>query len=119
MPASAKRLVEELTFTQLEEQIGALQTEKELLREQLKRTSATIPTPSQDLRKDSPSRPNKSGKKRGDKQDMRDMDVSFIRLKSATASRTITQMCWNCGESLEGEEPYRHQIVEIPPVVGR
>jgi len=26
------------------------------------------------------------------------MDVSFIRLKSATASRTITHACWNCGE---------------------
>jgi len=42
---SAKRLVEELTFrvTQLEEQIGALQTEKELLREQLKRHRQTHP----------------------------------------------------------------------------
>jgi len=95
MPASAKRLVEELTFrvTQLEEQIGALQTEKELLREQLKRTANPSQPPSQDPPKGfKPSRPNKSGKKRGDKQDMRDMDVSFIRLKSATASRTITQM---------------------------
>jgi len=30
-------------------------------------------------------------------------------------------MRWNCGESLEGEDPqpYRHQIVEIPPVVAQ
>jgi len=50
MPASAKRLVEELTFrvTQLEEQIGALQTEKELLREQLGTSANSSQPPSQD-----------------------------------------------------------------------
>jgi len=47
--------------------------------------------------------------------------VSFIRLKSATASRTITQMRAGTVVSLEGEDPqpYRHQIVEIPPVVAQ
>jgi len=89
MPASAKRLVEELTFrvTQLEEQ--SVTNREELLREQLKGHRQSSQPPSQDPPKGFKSRPNKSGKKRGDKQDMRDMDVSFIRLKSATASRTI------------------------------
>jgi len=84
-----------LTFrvTQLEEQIGALQTEKNYCETAKADIGKLIPTtitrPSERIQAESPEQ---SGKKRGDKQDMRDMDVSFIRLKSATASRTITQM---------------------------
>jgi len=76
--------------TQLEEQIGALQTEKELLRAAKADIGKLIPTtitrPSERIQAVVRT---KAARNEGDKQDMRDMDVSFIRLKSATASRTI------------------------------
>jgi len=52
--------------------------------------------------------PEQKARNEGDKQDMRDMDVSFIRLKSATASRTITQM--RAGTVVRVEEKIRSRI---------
>jgi len=96
----AKRLVEELTFESLNLTVRRYKPRKNYCESKAdigKLIPTTITRPSERIRQ---IRPNKSGKKRGDKQDMRDMDVSFIRLKSAT-SRTITDACWNCGEFRE------------------
>lgn len=126
MPASAKRLVEELALrvTQLEEQLGALQTENELLREQLKRTSAnSSQPPSQDPPKEfKPSRRNSSGKKRGGQAGHEGHGREFYPMEEChSITDHYPDACWKCGESLEGEDPqpYRHQIVEIPPVVAQ
>jgi len=120
MPAS-KRLVEELTFrvTQLEEQIGALQTEKELLREQQSGHRQTHPNHHHTLRKDSPSQQKRQETRGQAGHEGHGRELYPIEEYSITDH--YPDACWNCGESLEGEDPqpYRHQIVEIPPVVAQ
>jgi len=90
------------------------------MREQLKRTSAnSSQPPSQDPPKGfKPSRPNKAARNEGTSSDMRGHGRELYPIEECH-SITDPDACWNCGESLEGEDPqpYRHQIVEIPPVV--
>jgi len=123
MPTSAKRLVEELTFrvTQLEEQIGALQTEKELLRAAKADIGKLIPTtitrPSERIQ-ESPEQ------KRQETRGQAGHEGHGRELYPIEECHSITDhypdACWNCGESLEEDpQPYRHQIVEIPPVVAQ
>lgn len=129
-PTSVKHLVGELLkrVEQLERQLGELQEQNQLLREQnqllqerVKRSSAnSSQPPSQDPPQVGKlSRKAKSGRKRGGQPGHRGHERHLYPLE---ACQSITDhyphVCRCCGASLRGEDPspYRHQVVEIPPL---
>lgn len=123
MPASGKQLVEELLnrVMQLEAEIGQLRAENQLWSEQIKRTSAnSSQPPSQDppqAFKPSPKR--KSGKKRGGQPGHEGHERRLYPIEQCdSVTDYYPQICWRCGIRLTGEDasPYRHQVVDIPPI---
>lgn len=122
-PASVKRLVEEMVqgVKKLEKQVSELQTLQQQLLEKVNRTSKNSSSPpSQDppgfekkLKK------QKSRKKRGGQpgHDGHSRDLYPIE-KCSDVIEYHPKTCACCGESLSGEDknPYRHQIVDIPPI---
>lgn len=122
-PASVKKLVEEMAqgIEKLEKQVAELLAVQQQLIELVNRTSKNSSSPpSQDPpRFGNKSQKQKSSKKRGGQpgHEGHSRDLYPIEKCSSVIEHHPT-ICPICGESLSGEDenPYRHQIVEIPPI---
>lgn len=123
VPVSVLKLIEELVrrMDKIEQEMAALRTENELLKEQLARTSAnSSQPPSKNPQGFKPNRKEPTGKKRGGQ-------IGHIgherKLYPLEMCREIIdhypQQCGKCGVSVNESsrtQVYRHQIVEVPPV---
>lgn len=122
-PASAKKLVEDMAqrLKKLEKQHAELLAAHQQVLELVNRTSKNSSTPpSQDPPGfENKLRKQKSSKKRGGQpgHEGHSRDLYPIEKCSDVIEHHPTT-CPCCGESLIGEDknPYRHQIVEIPPI---
>ncbi|GAC1494200.1 MAG: hypothetical protein NVS2B14_07640 [Chamaesiphon sp.] len=122
-PASIKNLVEDMAqqIKKLEQQVAELVVVHQQLLEKINSTSKnSSSSPSQD-RPNLAKKPRKakSGKKRGGQlgHDGHSRNLYPIEACSSVIDHH-PQECGCCGEKLVGEDdnPYRHQIVEIPPI---
>ncbi|MBW4573013.1 MAG: IS66 family transposase zinc-finger binding domain-containing protein [Tolypothrix carrinoi HA7290-LM1] len=123
-PTSVKKLVEEMAqqIEQQEKKLAEVLTVQEQLLEKVNQTSknSSLP-PSVDppgLEKKLPTK-RKSSKKRGGQPGHKGHSRDLYPIKEC--SQVIDhhpQECASCGETLSGKDtnPYRHQIVEIPPI---
>ncbi len=122
-PASVKQLVVDMAqrLAAIEQQLAELQAQNQLLREQINRTSKNS---SQAPSSDPPKAPKrrrkeKSGKKRGGQPGHEGHSRSLYPVEQCqSVTDHYPQLCRGCGGELSGEDanPYRHQIVEIPPI---
>ena len=106
---------------QLQSKVELLEAENQLLREQVNRTSAnSSQPPSQDPPSGfKPSQKTKSGKKRGAQPGHEGHERRLYSLEQCDkVTDYYPETCWYCEAPLQGEDPvpYRHQVVEIPPV---
>ncbi len=117
-----ERLVQlEARLGQLEQQLAELQVQNQLLREQSHRTSANS---SQPPSSDPPTAPKhqrreKSGKKRGGQPGHPGHSRSLYEVEEClSVTDYYPEQCRCCGAELQGQDakPYRHQVVELPPV---
>jgi transposase len=122
-PDSVKQVLMEMAqrLGEIEQQLASLQAENELLKEQSNRTSKnSSQAPSSDAPKvGKQKRQEKSGKKRGGQPGHEGHSRSLYAVEQC--QRVIDhypEVCRGCGGKLSGEDaaPYRHQIVEIPPI---
>ena len=122
-PASVQKLVEGMgqQIENLEKQLAEVLTVQEQLLEKANRTSENSSSPPS---ADPPGfgkkqEKKKSNKKRGEQpgHSGHSRDLYPIEKCSSVHNHHPTR-CKSCGESLSGEDafPYRHQIVEIPPI---
>ncbi|MCC5605077.1 DUF6444 domain-containing protein [Nostoc favosum] len=122
-PASVKKMVESMAqcIEKLEQQGAELLEAQQQLLEKINKTSKNSSSPPSS---DPPgfgqkSTKKKSGKKRGGQPGHEGKSRDLYPIEKCSSSynhHPITCAC--CGESLSGEDPnpYRHQIVEIPPI---
>lgn len=122
-PASVKELVEEMArrIEALETQLAEILTVQQQLSEKVNRTSKNSSTPpSQDPPGfSSKTQKKKSGKKRGGQPGHSGKSRELYPPEECSEIiEHYPSSCKNCGQSLTGEDelPYRHQIVEIPPI---
>lgn len=130
-PASIKRWFEYLTekVAKLEEciskefeaRIAALEEENRYLREQIGRNSSnSSQPPSTDNPAKKPEKKQQQrGKKRGGQKGHAGHSRELIPVeKCNSVQEHIPTECRQCGNSLSGkdENPYRHQVVELPPI---
>ena len=122
-PASVKKLVESMAsgMEKLELQVAELLEVQQHLSEKVNRTSknSSSPPSSDPPGFEQKSTKKKSGKKRGGQPGHSGKSRDLYPIEKCSSSydhHPITCAC--CGESLSGEDPnpYRHQIVEIPPI---
>ncbi|RUS92267.1 IS66 family transposase ISH10B [Dulcicalothrix desertica PCC 7102] len=122
-PASVKKLVESMAdgIEKLERQVTGLLEVQQHLSEKVNKTSKNSSSPPSS---DPPgfgekSKKKKSGKKRGGQpgHEGKSRDLYPVEKCSESYDHYPTT-CTCCGEILSGEDtnPYRHQIVEIPPI---
>ena len=123
-PASAKQLVLDMAqrLAKIEQQLVELQAENQLLREQINRTSNnSSQAPSSDSPKAlKPRRKEKSSKKRGGQPGHEGHSRSLYAVEQCqSVTEHYPKVCRGCGGELSGEDanPYRHQIVEMPPII--
>lgn len=132
-PESVKRLVANLIgqieqlvnrIEPLERQYEELKAENQLLKEQIKQNSKnSSKPPSQDMGKGFKPKPKQAGKKKPGAQPGHEGHER--RLYPIEQCQSIKDYypdtCIECGEALTGQdsEPYRIQIVELPPVVAQ
>jgi len=123
-PARVKQSMLELVqrLAKIEHELAELQAENQLLREQVNRTSNnSSQAPSSDASKAfKPRRKEKSGKKRGGQPGHEGHSRSLYAVEQCQrVTDYYPEVCRGCGGQLWGEDahPYRHQIVEMPPVV--
>jgi len=128
--ASVKTVVETLVermhqwetqVRQLQSQVEQLEAENQLLREQVNRTSANSSQPPSQAPPSGfkPSQKTKSGKKRGAQSGHEGHERRLYSLEQCDrVTDYYLETCWYCEAPLQGEDPvpYRHQVVEIPPV---
>lgn len=122
-PASIKRLLMALTseLAQLKQRVAGLEEENRHLRERLANNSSNSSTPpSSDLLTKRPAQQKApSGKKRGAQPGH---EGHKRKLYPVERCRRVVdhypERCGRCGGLLSGSDPapYRHQVVEIPPV---
>ncbi|MFB2767942.1 IS66 family transposase [Pelatocladus sp. BLCC-F211] len=122
-PNSVKKLVEEMVqqIEQQEKKIAEVLTAQEQLLEKINQTSknSSLP-PSSDPPGFGKKQPkHKSSKKRGGQAGHKGNSRDLYPIEEC--SEVIDhhpEECANCGASLKGVDtnPYRHQIVEIPPI---
>lgn len=122
-PTSVKKLVEEMAqqIEQQEKKLTEVLTVQEQLLEKINRTSKNSSSPPSS---DPPgfgkkSVKQKSGKKRGGQPGHKGNSRDLYPIEEC--SEIIDhhpEECANCGATLTGVDtnPYRHQIVEIPPI---
>ena len=122
-PSSVKKLLEEMgqRVGQLEKELGQLQEQQQLLREKTKQTSSNSSlAPSLDPPGAAKSkRKRKSGKKRGGQPGHEGHSRPLYPVEQCeSVTDYYPQTCKCCAQKLLGEDanPYRHQIVEIPPL---
>ncbi len=122
-PASVKQLVEKMgQFTkELEKKLADLETKQQELLEKINCTSKNSSSPPSldPLNAEKRQEKKKSGKKRGGQPGHKGHS-RFLYEPSECESilEHHPETCSCCGEILLGEDanPYRHQIVEIPPI---
>lgn len=115
-PSNVKRL-----FEYLEKRITILEEENRYLREQIERnsTNSSLPPSSDSPAKRVEKKQKKSGKKRGGQKGHPGYSRELIPVEECQeVTDYIPAECSKCGNRLRGEDPapYRHQIVELPPV---
>ena len=122
-PASVKKLVEETVqrIERLEQQQSELLAVQQQLLEKVQRTSKNSSSPPSLDPPGFGKKPEKqkSGKKRGGQPGHKGHSRDLYPIeKCSEVIDYHPQECANCGENLSGEDPnpYRHQIVEIPPI---
>jgi hypothetical protein len=122
-PASVKKLVEDMgqRIDKLEKHVTELQTVHQQLLEKINRTSNNSSSPPSSDPPDFGQKPQKkkSGKTRGGQPGHEGKSRDLYPIEKCSDSydhHPATSDC--CGENLSGEDtnPYRHQIVEIPPI---
>jgi len=104
--------------------VQKLEAELAALREQVKRNSRNSSKPPSSDGPDvppKPRKPSKSKRKRGGQPGHEGTTRKLVPIEQVKDSHDIKpQTCHKCGHALEGQEdsePYRHQVIEIPPVV--
>lgn len=122
-PASVKQLVTDIAqrLVEIEQKLAELQAENQLLKEQ---SNCTSNNSSQAPSSDPPKVPKhrrkeKSGKKRGGQLGHEGHSQSLYAVEQCyRVTDHYPAVCRGCGEKLRGKDanPYRHQIVEIPPI---
>jgi hypothetical protein len=122
-PVSVRQLVVQLglKIEQLEQHLKKLQDSKEGLEEKVKRNSENSHSPPA---ADAPNRPKKkkkkpTGKKRGGQPGHPGHSRPLYAVEECTrVTDHYPKTCACCGEALKGFDPnpYRHQVVEIPPI---
>jgi transposase len=105
----------------IEQEMAALRTENELLKEQLARTSAnSSQPPSKNPQGFKPNRKEPTGKKRGGQMGHIGHSLKLYPLEMCQeVIDHYRQQCGKCGASVKessSNQVYRHQIVEVPPV---
>lgn len=125
-PSSVKEYIEGLQrcLAQQEQKQAVQAAEIQLLREQLGTTSTnSSQAPSSDPpRAPGRRRKRKSGKKRGGQPGHEGHSRLLYPVEQChSVTDYYPEQCPCCGGELHGEDafPYRHQIVEIPPVNAR
>jgi transposase len=118
-PSSVKRLIQDL-----ERRVSALEQENQRLREQLGSNSSNSSLPPSSDRPEVPPRAPKepSGKKRGGQPGHAGHSRKLIPVEHCQkVVNYYPRQCRRCGQKLAGQDrqPYRHQVVEIPPIAPR
>jgi transposase len=123
VPVSVLKLIEELVrrMDKIEQEMAALRTENELLKEQLARTSAnSSQPPSKNPQGFKPNRKEPTGKKRGGQIGHIGHERKLYPLEMCQeVIDHYPQQCGKCGGAVNNSsstQVYRHQIVEVPPV---
>ena len=123
VPVSVLKLIEELVqrMDKIEQEMAALRTENELLKEQLARTSAnSSQPPSKNPQVFKPNRKEPTGKKRGGQIGHIGHERKLYPLEICQeVINHYPQQCGKCGASVNessSSQVYRHQIIEVPPV---
>jgi transposase len=121
-PTSVKELVEKLgqLIKQSEKELADKESQNQELQEKINRTSNNSSSPPS---ADPPSvekrlHKKKSGKKRGGQPGHKGHSRFLYGPEDCTVLDHHPITCSCCGEKLSGEDanPYRHQIVDIPPI---
>lgn len=122
-PVSVRNLVVKFAsrIEQLEQQLKELQDSNEQLKEKLERHSGNSHSPpaSDPPNIEKVKKKKSTGKKRGGQPGHQGFNRPLYRVEECSLVREYyPQTCSSCGEQLWGEDPkpYRHQVVEIPPV---
>ncbi len=122
-PVSVRKLVVQLglKIEQLEQHLKELQVENQQLREKVNRNSQNSHSPpaSDSPNFQNPKKKKKPGKKRGGQPGHRGHSRPLYPLEDCErVTDYYPQTCTCCGEELSGFDPnpYRHQVVEIPPI---
>ena len=120
VPLSVLKLIEELVrrMDKIEQEMAALQTENELLKEQLARTSAnSSQPPSKNPQGFKPNRKEPTGKKRGGQIGHIGHERKLYQLEVCQeVIDHYPQQCGKCGGAVNNSsstQVYRHQIVEV------
>ena len=121
VPLSVLRLIEELVrrMDKVEQEMAALRTENELLKEQLARTSAnSSQPPSKNPQGFKPNRKEPTGKKRGGQIGHIGHERKLYPLEMCQeVIDHYPQQCGKCGASVNQEssssQVHRHQIIEV------
>jgi transposase len=122
-PTSVKELVEKMgqRIQQSEKELAEKVAENQELLEKINRTSnnSSSPPSADPPSAQKPLHKNKSGKKRGGQPGHK--GHSRFLYEPSECKEVLNhhpETCSCCGEGLKGEDafPYRHQIVEIPPI---
>lgn len=122
VPSSVLKLIEELVrrMDKLEQEMAELRIENELLKEQLARTSAnSSQPPSKNPLTFKPNRKEPTGKKRGGQIGHQGHERKLYPVeKCQEVIEHYPQQCSKCGseQMSSSSPPYRHQVVEIPPI---
>ena len=123
VPASVLELIHELVrrMDKLEQEMGQLKAENELLKEQLARTSAnSSQSPSKNPLTFKPNRKEPTGKKRGGQIGHTGHERKLYPVEMCQEIIDhYPQQCSKCGAEVSDSsntKVYRHQIVEVPPV---
>jgi transposase len=120
-PASVKELVEKLgqRIKQSEQDLANFEAQNQDLVEKINRTSKNSSSPpSADPPSGEKRQKKKSGKKRGGQPGHKGHSRFLYEPEDCTVLEHHPETCSCCGEKLSGEDalPYRHQIVDIPPI---
>jgi transposase len=122
VPVSVLNLIEGLVrrMDKLEQEMIALRTENERLKEQLARTSAnSSQPPSKNPLTFKPNRKEPTGKKRGGQIGHQGHERKLYPVeKCQEVIEHYPQQCSKCGseQMMSTTRPYRHQVAEIPPL---
>jgi len=120
--AQTPQAVQEFVLT-LVARVQALEAEVADLREQVNRNSHNSSQPPSSDGPQVPSKPRwqaKSGRKRGGQKGHPGNRRKLVPVEQVKETHDVKpDTCRQCGHELEGvdPEPYRHQVMEIPPVV--